>query len=252
VIGSWLGVEESPDGPRVFIVEEMLAAYLETLSSRLDPGEFVEVERNIEPLENALRAGGEAWMVVSHQPSTYTVSAGETLTRVAWTTGIPYWRILEANPGIDPDMLSVGQEIQIPSPDVLLPLDVVAGKRIVVDISEQRLWTYENGAMRSQHIISTGIEDSPTQPGVFQVQTHFENAYASAWDLHMPNFIGIYESWPGFMNGFHGLPTRDGGQILWANSLGRPVSYGCIILDNPEAAFLYEWAEEGVVVEIRE
>jgi lipoprotein-anchoring transpeptidase ErfK/SrfK len=71
------------------------------------------------------------------------------------------------------------------------------------------------------------------------------------WDLHMPNFIGIYEAWPGFMNGIHGLPTLSNGNRLWAGNLGRPVSYGCIILGLQEAQDLFDWAEKGVVVEIR-
>jgi len=83
------------------------------------------------------------------------------------------------------------------------------------------------------------------------VQTHKRNAYASVWDLYMPNFLGIYESWPGFMNGIHGLPTLSSGTRLWANILGQPASYGCIILDLDNAKWLFNWAEEGVVVEIR-
>jgi lipoprotein-anchoring transpeptidase ErfK/SrfK len=38
---------------------------------------------------------------------------------------------------------------------------------------------------------------------------------------------------------------------LWANILGRPASYGCIILDLNAAEKLYNWAENGVVVEIK-
>jgi lipoprotein-anchoring transpeptidase ErfK/SrfK len=98
--------------------------------------------------------------------------------------------------------------------------------------------------------ISTGIDRSPTQPGIFQVQTHDPKAYASVWDLTMPNFLGIYEAWPGFMNGIHGLPTLSNGRRLWGNILGRPASYGCIILDLKNAKWLYDWAEDGVVVEI--
>jgi lipoprotein-anchoring transpeptidase ErfK/SrfK len=39
---------------------------------------------------------------------------------------------------------------------------------------------------------------------------------------------------------------------LWADILGRPASYGCIILDLRDAETLYNWAEEGVVVGIVE
>jgi lipoprotein-anchoring transpeptidase ErfK/SrfK len=53
------------------------------------------------------------------------------------------------------------------------------------------------------------------------------------------------------MNGFHGFPTRGGSQLLWTNSLGRKVTYGCILLSSDNAATLYDWAEEGIVVEIQ-
>jgi lipoprotein-anchoring transpeptidase ErfK/SrfK len=41
------------------------------------------------------------------------------------------------------------------------------------------------------------------------------------------------------------------GVRLWANVLGQPASYGCVILDLEAAEALYSWAEDGVVVEIR-
>jgi len=61
--------------------------------------------------------------------------------------------------------------------------------------------------------------------------------------------MGIYEAWPDFMNGIHGLPLLSNGQRLWANALGSPASYGCIILDLAAAEDLYTWADPGVVVE---
>jgi hypothetical protein len=53
------------------------------------------------------------------------------------------------------------------------------------------------------------------------------------------------------MNGIHGLPLLSNGVRLWADVLGQPASFGCIILDLEAAEQLYDWAEEGVVVEIR-
>lgn len=109
---------------------------------------------------------------------------------------------------------------------------------------------YENGEQVHEFIVSTGIATSPTFPGVYQVRTHELSAYASNWDLTMPHFLGIYEAWPGFMNGIHSLPTLSNGRILWGNVLGGPASYGCIILSLENAELLYQWAEDGVVVEI--
>ncbi|MDX1688207.1 MAG: L,D-transpeptidase family protein, partial [Candidatus Promineifilaceae bacterium] len=177
---------------------------------------------------------------------------GDTLSSLAVEYGIPYPWIQEANPGVG-DNLRPGQTITIPSPDVLLPLPIVENKRVVISLSQQRMWAFENDQLLWEWPVSTGIDSSPTAPGVFQVQSHEPNAYASIWDLWMPHFIGIYRPAPGndFMNGFHGFPTRNGSNLLWTNSLGRPVTYGCILVSNENVRLLYDWADEGVVVEVR-
>jgi lipoprotein-anchoring transpeptidase ErfK/SrfK len=143
--------------------------------------------------------------------------------------------------------------VTIPSPDVLLPLPVVPDKRIVVSLSQQKVWVFEDGGLKWEWLASTGIDDSPTSPGVFQIQSHEPNAYANNWDLWMPHFMGVYRPVPyaDFMNGFHGFPTRSGHNLLWTGDLGRQVTYGCILLSSENAATLYNWAEEGVVVEIQ-
>ncbi len=252
MVAAWLGVEAADDRLRITVDAEKLAAYVSELGSALGEGRHINAEENTEVLLEALRSGTPATLIVRHDPTTYIVQAGDTLTGIAWKVGVPFWRIAEANPEIDIDALTPGQPITIPSKDDLLPLPVVPNKRIRVSISQQRMWAYENGQLLREHVISTGITDSPTQPGVFQVQTHELNAYASNWDLWMPHFLGIYEAWPGFMNGFHGLPVLSSGVRLWADILGRPASYGCIILDLDDAEWLYNGAENGVVVEIVE
>lgn len=251
-IATWLEVEEDDEGLSVTVSPGRLAAGVDDMIAELGQGRTIHVEDHIETLLAALRGGTTATLTVIHEPTSYTVQSGDTLTAIAWKVGMPWWRIRDANPGVDVDALTVGQTLTIPSKNDLLPLPVVADKRIVVDISEQRAWAYQDGEVLREFVISTGIDRSPTQPGVFQVQTHENPAYASIWDLWMPHFLGIYEAWPGFMNGFHGLPTLSGGSVLWADVLGSPASYGCIILGLDEAAWLYDWAEAGVVVVIQE
>jgi len=188
---------------------------------------------------------------IYHQDSQHVVQSGESIISIAWDYGVPYPWVQQANPGVD--VLSVGQTLTIPSPDNFMPYDVVPDKRIVVSISGQNVKVYENGNLKWDWPASTGIADSPTWPGVYQVISHVPNAYAANWDLHMPNFMGVYAPVPGtdFTNGFHGFPTRGGGQLLWENSLGRRVTYGCILLSNTNVQRLYDWAEQGVVVEIQ-
>lgn len=255
--GEWVSlIANQVDPPQVDWTFDRQAASvaLGAWEASLGSGRFIDSERALLAIEEAVM--GESWQVrlrVYHLPGQYTVRSGDTLASIAREVGIPYPWIQQANPGVA-DSLSVGQVLAIPSPDVLVPLPVIENKRIVISLPQQRMWAYQDGALLWEWPVSTGIASSPTAPGVFQVQSHDPNAYAASWDLWMPHFIGIYRPVPtsDFMNGFHGFPTRDGATLLWTGALGYPVTYGCILLGNESAPLLYQWAEEGVVVEIRE
>jgi lipoprotein-anchoring transpeptidase ErfK/SrfK len=75
-------------------------------------------------------------------------------------------------------------------------------------------------------------------------------AYASKWDINMPWWLGIYYA-GGSENGFHGLPQLQDGRTIWADRLGHPCSYGCIVLDTEDAVYLYNWADIGTVAFIK-
>jgi LysM repeat protein len=251
MVAAWLKIESTEAGVKVAVDQDRVAEYLQELSGGLGPERAIDAAGHSEPLADRLGEGAALTMTIDYRPTSYTIQPGDTLIRISWEVGIPYWMILQANPGLDQDRLLAGQELVIPAKSELLPLPAVENKRVVIDIGGQRLRVFEDGREIAEHVISTGIDRSPTQPGVFQIQTHEINAYASVWDLHMPHFLGIYEAWPGFMNGIHGLPTLSSGRRLWAGVLGRPVSYGCIVMELEAAEWLYDWAENGVVVEIQ-
>ncbi|MCE5207918.1 MAG: peptidoglycan binding domain-containing protein [Chloroflexi bacterium] len=246
----WLLIENLQGEPNLTIQNDKLAAYLQEWQTGLGDGRILQEGYSIDDLVEAWKNDTRYSFIIWHQAKTYTVQSGDMLTDIAYHARMPYWKLIEANPDIDPENLLVGDELIIPSKNEMLPLPVVKEKRIVISISEQRMWTYKNGELLNEYVISTGIDDSPTLPGVFQVQTHELKAYASVWDLYMPHFLGIYQGWPGFWNGIHGLPTLSSGVQLWASVLGSKASYGCIIMDLDSAETVYNWAEDGVVVEI--
>jgi lipoprotein-anchoring transpeptidase ErfK/SrfK len=254
--GDWVSLDvdpSSPDGLSWTFDADAAAAALTERSASLEPDRYVHLDRGVAAIEAAINDQSSALRLRAyHRPGRHTVRLGDTIASISREVGIPYPWILQANPGVG-DSLREGQVLTIPSPDVLLPLPVVEHKRIVISIGRQRMWAYQDGSLRWEWVVSTGIESSPTAPGVFQIQSHDPNAYAASWDLWMPYFMGIYRPVPtsDFMNGFHGFPTRDGANLLWTGSLGYPVTYGCILLDTQNAALLYEWAEPGVVVEIQ-
>ncbi len=229
-----------------------IQVFLTAQMQALGADRFVDMEGVVTAVTQAITTQNTAVNLrIYHHPRQHVVQSGETMASIGRAYGIPYPWIQQANPGVD--SLYVGQTVIIPSPDAMLPLPVVENKRLIVSISEQRMWAYEAGALKWEWLASTGIDDSPTSPGVFQIQTHETNAYAGNWDLWMPYFMGIYQPVPtsGFMNGFHGFPTRDGQNLLWTGSLGHQVTYGCVLVSTANAAQLFEWAEAGVVVEIR-
>lgn len=257
VWGNWLTATSDPNSPiglALSVDAGQVRNYLQQQAqSSFDSSRTVDFDSAVASIQNAFLAGTpqNAFVTVQHNDRVHTVQAGESITSIAWDYGIPYPYIMQYNGGID--SVSVGQNITIPPADYFIEGNVDPNKRIVVSISLQRTFVYENGQLLYEWATSTGINSSPTWTGVYQILSHEPNAYAGNWDLYMPNFMGVYQPVPNseFTNGFHGFPTRGGGQLLWENSLGTRVTYGCILLSNTNIAILYDWAQEGVIVEIR-
>jgi LysM repeat protein len=248
---SWLQITPTPSGPVIEIQPNAVQRTLEDLSAQLGDERGFQWADAVEQVMSVFEeGGGAANLYLTYREKTHIVQPGDTLSSVAAAYGMTPWQVMRSNPEMNPDWLTVGQKLTIPSQNVLTPLVPVADKRITVSVAEQRLRAYEKGKLVYDWPVSTGVTESPTHTGIFQVLSKEENAYASLWDLWMPHFIGIYTAGPGFYNGFHGLPTLSSGRRLWEGLLGSPASYGCIILGLEEADTLYQWAEMGVIVTI--
>ena len=129
------------------------------------------------------------------------------------------------------------------------PVVYTGGKYILVDISEQHMYVYEEDALIYSFVSSTGINNA-TRVGSFSVLDKIPSAYGATWDLWMPNWLGIY--WAGSLeNGIHALPILSNGVQLWSGYLGVPISYGCVVLGAYESELLYNWADIGTPVEIQ-
>ncbi len=251
LIASWINIESDGDQLRVSLKDEGLSRYVVEIETSLGEVRRLDSEVVTEILRSGLLGEETETLIIEYLPGTYVVEPDDNLVSISFKVGMPYWKLQEFNPGLAVSGLVPGETLIVPPKDDMLTLPVISEKRIVISLREQRMWTYEGGELHQSYTVSTGIPNSPTLPGLFQVSTHNENAYASIWDLYMPHFLGIYEAVPGFMNGIHGLPLLSGGRRLWANVLGQPASFGCIILDLGAAQELYYWAEDGVVVEIQ-
>lgn len=137
-------------------------------------------------------------------------------------------------------------EVQLAPTPTPVPSQV-AGQMIEVNISEQRMYVWENGQLIYKWLCSTGLPGRDTAAGHFSVLDKIPEAWAGTWALRMPYWMGIY--WAGTLeNGIHALPINSNGVTLWGGLLGGRASFGCIILSTENARTLYNWAYIGTPV----
>ncbi len=215
---------------------------LETIASRY--GTTVQAIVQANEIEDAdfIYPGQRLLIPSSSHPAVvhYAVREGDTLSSIAARFGTTVQAIADLNGLADPSLIYTGQRLAIPTFSY-------GRKRIEIDISAQRLIAWQGNSILYRFVVSTGLWDS-TRCGHFQILDKIPMAYSRSWNLWMPFWMGIY--WvEGSENGIHALPIING-KRLWRGYLGRPISYGCVVLDTPDAETLYNWADIGTPVVI--
>ena len=182
----------------------------------------------------------------------YVVRRGDTLSGIAARFGVSLSALARANGIRNPSRIYVGQRLVIPGGGSAGGVsNTGGGLKFVVSVSRQTCWLYRGNTLLYQWRCSTGRRGYPTRYGTFRIQSKIPVAYGSAWNINMPYWLGIY--WAGSTeNGIHGLPwNATTGVRVWAGLVGRPVTFGCIMLDNWAAKTLYDMAYIGMPVVIR-
>jgi LysM repeat protein len=198
-------------------------------------------------------AGVEPAVGIPASPATseYVVKSGDSLAQIAREYGVTVLAIAAAN-GIDnPSQIRAGQRLLIPA-GASAPAAQSAPQgnlMVTVSISQQRCKVFRGEQLLYNWPCSTGRAGSGTKVGTFYVQSKYREAWGSRWGFYMPYWLGIY--WAGSSeNGIHGLPYEPGGYPIWGNSLGTPVTFGCVLLGANESATLWEMAYIGMPVVI--
>ena len=196
---------------------------------------------------------------------TYTVKPGDSLAKIAATTGTTVAALMQANGISNANLVYTGQRLVIPgkgaaqakpaaaagpasAPAVAAP---AGGTGLVTSVSKQRCYLFQGGSLTDTWPCSTGRSGWGTAIGNFKVQSKLPRAYGSRWGFWMPYWLGIY--WAGGSeNGIHGLPiSAKTGYKDWGNKIGTPISFGCIVLQDAAAKKLYDMAYIGMPVSIR-
>jgi len=125
-------------------------------------------------------------------------------------------------------------------PQVADAVDTSAlGKRIVVDISQQKVYAYYG----TQLVWSTWANISGIRRGTFRIQDKIPIARSFALGWRLPNWMGIYYA-GGLENGFHG-------PAYTARGKRNMTSLGCVVMPENAAATLYRWASLGTRVVVQ-
>ncbi len=124
-------------------------------------------------------------------------------------------------------------------------------KEIVVDRGEQKLYAYNNGNLFMSLSISTGLELTPTPRGTFTIFKKTPSRYMQG---PLPNLTDKqYYDLPGVP---WNLYFTEGGAVIhgayWHESFGQTYSHGCVNLPPSDARTLYNWAELGTKVTVKD
>ena len=194
-------------------------------------------------------------MTVKYNPQWVDSISAEDLTVTSTPAALRSYMI-PATPSVTPTPTITPRHTLSPTPTQAptLPLPVtfapLGRKRIEVVISQQRVFAYQGSQVVYEFTASTGMgNDTPT--GQFTILDKEPNAYSRSFNFWMPSWMGF--AWMGGLeDGFHALPLLANGTQVWGDRLGRPGSYGCVVMGPNEAKLLYSWADVGTQVTIRQ
>lgn len=164
---------------------------------------------------------------------------------VDFAAAVPFGAVNAAAIDVDND----GQQEIIAVPDRPLFSSSKSIKSIVVDLSEQRLYAYENGILANTFLISSAKAPFVTPTGQTSVlaklpYVDYTWSYGAGdprnyslglvpWNLRIFPHIYIHYAY-------------------WHNNFGYPMSHGCVNVNLTNIKWTYAWAEVGVPVTVQE
>jgi len=143
-----------------------------------------------------------------------------------------------AEPDVEPDE----------TPDV--PADSGSGRRVVFDMSDQRVWLVapkadEDVALRT-YLVSGSVTGN-LDPGTYSVYSKSLRAWGVD-DSGSMRYMVRFAHGSRAAIGFHDIPVSDGALVQSRAELGTPRSHGCIRQARPDARALWRFAPRGTTV----
>ena len=170
--------------------------------------------------------------VPTDMPSLAATEAPTVPPEATETPGTMVMEIIDDN--------SMDQSVPPDEAQMQYPAEGNGERWIDVDLSEQRVSAYEGDVVMNSFLVSTGVAQTPTVTGKYKiyVKVRIQDMSGPGYYLRdVPYVMFFYEDY-----GLHGT--------YWHNNFGIPMSRGCVNLTVDDAAWLFNWATVGTVVNV--
>lgn len=125
-------------------------------------------------------------------------------------------------------------------------------RRIEVDLTNQRLYAYEDDRLVYNFLISSGTWDRTPQ-GVFTVWVKVRSQKMSGGSKELGTYYYL-PNVPYILFFYNDMVPKKSGYSLhgtyWHNNFGVPMSHGCINMRTSEVSQIYSWANIGTQITI--
>ena len=196
----------------------------------LVPFQFVQASRKAGPISQETLAKPSLTPTVTPTPTatpTATPTSTPTPTPTATPTNTP-----TSTPTSTPIPTATPQPTSVPVSGDL------EGRWIDIDLSEQRLYAYQDDTLVRSFLVSTGTWQHPTPIGRFAVWIKLRYTNMSGPGYYLPDVpytMYFYQDY-----GIHGT--------YWHSNFGTPMSHGCVNMVTEDAGWLYNWSFVGIPV----
>jgi lipoprotein-anchoring transpeptidase ErfK/SrfK len=180
----------------------------------------------------------------SHQ-ATVEVQPGDTLSAIAERHGISVQVLAEANQIQNPDLIQVGQVLQLPESGNTQGAQATApgnaptweSQWLEVDLTNQIFRAREGEQVVYSGVISSGRPSTPTLTGTFETYIHLYSDRMTGWTPHGGSYDLPDVPYVMYYDGDYGVHGT-----YWHNNFGTPMSAGCVNLTIGDAQWVFNWA----------
>lgn len=135
-------------------------------------------------------------------------------------------------PTATPLLISGGMEVEVAENEPWID----------VDLSDQMVYAYVGRELVNSFLVSTGTWRTPTVTGQYRIYVKYRYTDMAGPGYYLPNVPYTMYFYKGY--GLHGT--------YWHNNFGTPMSHGCINLRTEDAAWLFDFASVGTLVNIHD